>query len=109
MHLARKESPCPMGPTKHSIYGAATGGYRASDGRVRLKPNSAYRLLKWLHSPYRPALPEENRGKAIVRRSAAGLIGASPSGKAVDFDSTIRRFESSRPSQPVTQLQIVGW
>jgi hypothetical protein len=26
----------------------------------------------------------------------------------VDFDSTIRRFESSRPSQPVTQLKIVG-
>ncbi len=28
-----------------------------------------------------------------------GRIGASPSGKAVDFDSTMRRFESSRPSQ----------
>ena len=28
-------------------------------------------------------------------------FGASPSGKAVDFDSTIRRFESSRPSQAV--------
>ena len=26
--------------------------------------------------------------------------GASPSGKAADFDSAIRRFESSRPSQP---------
>ncbi len=26
-------------------------------------------------------------------------IGASPSGKATDFDSVIRRFESSRPSQ----------
>ena len=25
-------------------------------------------------------------------------VGASPSGKAVDFDSTMRRFESSRPS-----------
>src|SRR5579885_461667 len=28
-----------------------------------------------------------------------GAIGASPSGKAADFDSAIRRFESSRPSQ----------
>jgi putative endonuclease len=27
-------------------------------------------------------------------------VGASPSGKAPDFDSGIRRFESSRPSQP---------
>jgi hypothetical protein len=32
--------------------------------------------------------------------SAAGVFGASPSGKAADFDSAIRRFESSRPSQP---------
>ena len=28
-----------------------------------------------------------------------GVIGASPSGKARDFDSRIRRFESYRPSQ----------
>jgi hypothetical protein len=30
--------------------------------------------------------------------------GASPSGKAVDFDSTIPRFESWRPSQPPSGL-----
>ena len=37
---------------------------------------------------------------AMVRRFLTGpVLGASPSGKAVDFDSTIRRFESSRPSQ----------
>ncbi len=36
----------------------------------------------------------------MVRRFPTGPdLGASPSGKAVDFDSTIRRFESSRPSQ----------
>src|SRR5665811_1518137 len=34
-------------------------------------------------------------------------MGASLSRKAVDLDSTMRRFESSRPSQPVTQLEIV--
>ena len=28
-------------------------------------------------------------------------IGASPSGKAADFESAIRRFESFRPSFPV--------
>ena len=27
------------------------------------------------------------------------MIGVSPSGKAPDFDSGIRRFESSHPSQ----------
>jgi hypothetical protein len=37
-----------------------------------------------------PALPN-----GYFQRS----IGASPSGKAADFDSAIRRFESSRPSQ----------
>jgi hypothetical protein len=34
-----------------------------------------------------------------LRRSSAAPAGASPSGKATDFDSVIRRFESSRPSQ----------
>ena len=35
-------------------------------------------------------------------------LGASPSGKAPDFDSGIRRFESSRPSQcsPASQAEI---
>src|SRR4051794_17046115 len=30
-------------------------------------------------------------------------IGASPSGKAPDFDSGMRRFESSRPSYPMRE------
>jgi hypothetical protein len=34
----------------------------------------------------------------------AKAFGASPSGKAADFDSAIRRFESSRPSQQVFDL-----
>jgi hypothetical protein len=34
----------------------------------------------------------------IERRGFA--VGASPSGKAPDFDSGIRRFDPSRPSQP---------
>jgi hypothetical protein len=32
-------------------------------------------------------------------RQVLQMIGASPSGKAADFDSAMRRFESSRPSQ----------
>ncbi len=58
----------------------------------------APRLLKWLNSLYRPALPEGIRGRLVPPLSRQ-LNGASPSGKAVDFDSTMRRFESSRPSQ----------
>jgi hypothetical protein len=38
--------------------------------------------------------PPAFRRPLVLRR-----IGASPSGKAADFDSAIRRFESSRPSQ----------
>jgi hypothetical protein len=34
-----------------------------------------------------------------------GAFGASPSGKAADFDSAMRRFESSRPSQIVQQFR----
>ena len=39
--------------------------------------------------------PPASGARAPKRLSA---IGASPSGKAADFDSAIRRFESSRPS-----------
>jgi putative endonuclease len=35
-------------------------------------------------------------------------VGASPSGKAPDFDSGIRRFDPFRPSQP-TLLRSFGW
>ena len=53
--------------------------------------------------------PPRNRRKAALKRARAGLmvrdllgigpgIGASPSGKAPDFDSGIPRFESWRPS-----------
>jgi hypothetical protein len=68
--------------------------------------NSWFSRLKWLNSPYRPALPEGIRA-AIVPPLSRQVIGASPSGKAVDFDSTMRRFESSRPSQAIIQLKIV--
>ena len=35
----------------------------------------------------------------LIFAETLGAVGASPSGKAVDFDSTMRRFEPSRPSQ----------
>ena len=66
--------------------------------QLKFNPNWASRLLKYLNSLYRPALPKGNPQGPSCRFPA---VGASPSGKAVDFDSTIRRFESSRPSQPL--------
>ena len=43
--------------------------------------------------------PRQSRGSGSPRSPISFHIGASPSGKARDFDSLIRWFESSRPSQ----------
>ena len=62
--------------------------------------------------PVESGLAERCSGKApplwsarrVGHKCSAGFlraVGASPSGKAADFDSAIRRFESSRPSQAV--------
>ena len=42
--------------------------------------------------------PRQRRGSGLSRSPLSFHIGASPSGKARDFDSLIRWFESSRPS-----------
>ncbi len=39
------------------------------------------------------------RGRRRAYARSGASAGASPSGKAADFDSAIRRFESSRPNQ----------
>ena len=54
----------------------------------------------------RPAVPEEIRARPAPPLSRPS-VGASPSGKAGDFDSPMRRFESSRPSQAVAQPETV--
>ena len=46
--------------------------------------------------------PRQDRGSGLPRSPVSFHIGASPSGKARDFDSLIRWFESSRPSHPFT-------
>ena len=83
--------------------GAQTPRREVTKSRCRFRANCGSSLLKWLNSLYRPALPEGIRA-AIVPPLSRQLIGASPSGKAVDFDSTMRRFESSRPSQAVVRF-----
>ena len=50
-----------------------------------------------------------SRLMGIARAGATpAKLGASPSGKAADFDSAIRRFESSRPSQAFPGFQTFG-
>jgi hypothetical protein len=51
------------------------------------------------------ALPP-NVSRSGEIRTVKTLWGAPPNGEAVDFDSTMRRFESSRPSHAVRQLEI---
>ena len=41
-------------------------------------------------------------GSTPISRPIIIYIGVSPSGKALDFDSSIRRFESCHPSQKRT-------
>ena len=43
-------------------------------------------------------------GSTPISRPIIIYIGVSPSGKALDFDSSIRRFESCHPSQKRNSL-----
>jgi hypothetical protein len=76
--------------------------YGADSTRI---PGSS--LLKWLNSLYRPARPKGNPQGTPAPPLFQTAFGASPSGKAGDFDSPMRRFESSRPSQPVRRLETL--
>ena len=61
--------------------------------------------------PVESIVAEKALCKAIALADLSGIerrgfaVGASPSGKAPDFDSGIRRFDPSRPSQPFTSNQ----
>jgi hypothetical protein len=89
---------CDLGPESSGWRVENAHNIKSGNPEVDWDENSWFSRLKWLNSPYRPALPEGIRA-AIVPPLSRQVIGASPSGKAVDFDSTMRRFESSRPSQ----------
>ena len=85
-------------PTKPAFSQLCDGGNPGVEFSGR---NRGFRRLKWLESLYRPALPERIPQAGTVPPLSRQVIGASPSGKAGDFDSPMRRFESSRPSQAV--------
>jgi hypothetical protein len=92
-----------FGAGKPRLEGRKWPYYKERKSGCGFSPNCGSSRLKWLNSLYRPALPEGIRA-AIVPPLSRQVIGASPSGKAVDFDSTMRRFESSRPSQAVRRF-----
>ena len=71
---------------------------RARSGRGESQPDDSSRSAR--------------AGSCALRLGAADLFtasrfGASPSGKAADFDSAMRRFESSRPSQPSEKVRCM--
>ena len=47
-------------------------------------------------------------GSIPVARPIKFFIGVSPSGKALDFDSSIRKFESCHPSQSVNTKRSIS-
>jgi hypothetical protein len=67
-------------------------------------PQTAEKLQKTVRSLLKLRLPGTFQKPDFTLPENAlwppGVIGASPSGKAADFDSAMRRFDSSRPSQP---------
>ena len=93
-------------PRKANFQETARSAPLRKQGCFRFRSESAFYPVEIPQLPlYRPALPD--RYPRLRRACRCPAIGASPSGKAVDFDSTIRRFESSRPSQPLAQRKIV--
>src|ERR1700686_508416 len=78
-------------------------GFLGRRGRTR-KSHHGHGLKGRVHSES-SANPLIHLGPNSSDYSECGLISLKV---LPDFDSTIRRFESSRPSQPVTQLKSVG-
>ena len=62
--------------------------------------------MLWVRVPSPTPYKDEGIGVAPVP-FVHFPIGASPSGKARDFDSLIRWFESSRPSQNLTRQRFI--
>ena len=80
------------GATCFGLYGDAARPARRSD-TCRSRAGGA--------GPARCEAAERGFTLCGTRPIHASPDGASPSGKATDFDSVIRRFDPSRPSQPV--------
>ena len=87
----------PGSPADYSISRAKRAGAGSAG-------NSADRRLKWLNSLYRPAVPEECPASTVSPHSRPA-VGASPSGKAGDFDSPMRRFESLPPQPGIARFR----
>ena len=72
----------------------------ATYSRLRGAPQARKRSAHPIgHFSFAPCL-------VLCQTAFPAIDGASPSGKAADFDSAMRRFESSRPSQPVSRKPI---
>ena len=69
-------------------------------GVVQWQSTGLWFRALWVRVP--SPTPDKGRGSGVPRSPTSFFHnGASPSGKARDFDSLTRWFESSRPSQPL--------
>jgi hypothetical protein len=84
---------------------------RPSSSLHREMRTAAFAVLT-LRDPSADLSPLANRVPDCATRwravASGHAVGASPSGKATDFDSVIRRFDPSRPSHPVPRWRGRG-
>ena len=74
-------------------------------GVVQWQSTGLWFRALWVRVP--SPTPDKDRGSGLPRSPVSFHIGASPSGKARDFDSLTRWFESSRPSHFTTLANTV--
>ena len=86
---------------RKSARAAVTSALPLNNGHRQIAPAGS--IHRWFHSEWKANLLI-HLGSDSTGYSECALISLEV---LPDFDSTIRRFESSRPSQTVRQLQIV--
>ena len=74
-------------------------------GVVQWQSTGLWFRALWVRVP--SPTPEKNEGIGLAPIPFVHSIGASPSGKARDFDSLTRWFESSRPSHFTTLANTI--
>ncbi len=100
VHCPVRATPTPARPHKGG------GSERCVRRRFRPISRSSLTPVRQIARPAIAAGESPNYCPPAFHRAGSGpSIGASPSGKAADFDSAIPRFESWRPSQDINDLR----
>ena len=92
--------PAGYGQQGRWSWGCDEVGYGAASKRVRFKPDTADRLLKWLTSLYRPALPKRAAGQLSSAALQPALLGRR---QVVRQWILIPPYGGSNPPAPASQ------